>query len=93
MTDLSFVEAWKHWAHGKSLLDLYSWYGKSFLFWGRCGKIAEFIGVLTILADSKPAGRRAWFGCEVLIRADNKDVKALWYVGEIRFGLRSVLGQ
>jgi hypothetical protein len=42
--------AWQTWWSGQSAVDLPLW-GKNVLFWGRLGKITEFVAALAILAE------------------------------------------
>jgi hypothetical protein len=50
MTDVSLLEAWSHWRAGQPTSDLELW-GHSMLFWGRLGKLLQFVGALTVIAE------------------------------------------
>jgi hypothetical protein len=48
--ELDFWEAWTYWAAGVPIGQYILW-GQEILWWGRAGKIAEFLAGLTVLLD------------------------------------------
>jgi len=50
MSDISLIDAWRLWWSGASLLN-FSLFGIPVLWLGRGGKVIEFIGAATIVAD------------------------------------------
>lgn len=58
--NVGLLEAWRLWSEGKSLTDYELW-GLSILWWGRAGKVIQFLGGLTILLDLLgPERLRRW---------------------------------
>lgn len=50
MTEVNLFDAWKAWIKCTSIQDSYLW-GIKIIWWGRLGKIAQFLGGMTILVD------------------------------------------
>jgi hypothetical protein len=58
--DVSLISAWRAWWEGSPMPDLTVW-GLRLLWWGRLGKMGEFLGGLTVLLDIIGSERlRAW---------------------------------
>lgn len=50
MNEISIVEAWTRWLSGELSPHVTIW-GVSIFWWGRLGKIMQFVGAITIVAD------------------------------------------
>ncbi|MGR6923105.1 hypothetical protein ACU635_53375 [[Actinomadura] parvosata] len=50
MADIDLLDAWRMWLDGKQIARE-TWNGWPILYWGRAGKIAAFLGGLTIILD------------------------------------------
>jgi hypothetical protein len=51
MESISWLEAWSRWASGNPTLKDNMLWGLQILWWGRIGKIAAFVGGLTLVLD------------------------------------------
>jgi hypothetical protein len=58
---VSFLHAWHLWLQGQPTAPLLLW-GHPILWWGRAGKVAEYLGALTAIVDIVGAQRLAAFG-------------------------------
>ncbi len=58
---MSLWDAWREWAAGRSTLDLEVW-GLEVVWWGRLGKILQFVGALTVVLDIIGPERLIGFG-------------------------------
>lgn len=61
MNEIALIDAWKAWLENSLSLDVQVW-GVSILWWGRLGKLAQFLGALTIIADIIGPARLRSFG-------------------------------
>jgi len=61
MRTLTYLEAWKLWLAGQTVQDSLLW-GAKILWWGRLGKVVEFLAATTIIADIIGPERLRKFG-------------------------------
>jgi hypothetical protein len=64
MENLGLLEAWALWGQGKALNGMSLW-GIPMIWWGRAGKIAAFLGGLTVVLDVIGPDRIREFGVRV----------------------------
>jgi hypothetical protein len=61
MTEVSYLEAWTLWLSGNQVQDSLLW-GVKILWWGRIGKLIQFMAALTIIAEIIGPDRLRLFG-------------------------------
>ncbi len=61
MNNISYFEAWKHWFDGETIGQMKLW-GVSIFWWGRIGKLLQFLGGITIIAEIIGVTRLRKFG-------------------------------
>lgn len=58
---MNLIEIWREWANGTSVLHMELW-GVDVLWWGRIGKVLQFVGALTVILDIIGPERLLGFG-------------------------------
>lgn len=80
MTDVGFFEAWSVWTQGKT--DHLTMWGHTMLFWGRAGKIAQFIGALAVVAEIIGPERLRGFGTALRSAAGKRSIHR-WFFSKV----------
>ena len=62
--EITFIEAWKLWLSDNLSADALLW-GISIFWWERIGKVMQFLGAITIVADIIGPDRIREFGTSV----------------------------
>jgi hypothetical protein len=91
MENLGLLEAWALWGQGKALNGMSLW-GIPMIWWGRAGKIAAFLGGLTVVLDVIGPDRIREFGVRVKVARPERHLMRIAPVGAILGALSGLIG-
>jgi hypothetical protein len=91
MENLGLLEAWALWGQGEALNGMSLW-GIPMIWWGRAGKIAAFLGGLTVVLDVIGPDRIREFGVRVKGARPERHLMRIEPVLGILGGVAGIIG-